>query len=107
MGPLESAQSTYECGAAIVASQNAAKNGTTMYVVYYDDGSPSCNDTAKAPGLGSKITSSYTAMQQIANAPGATAGTFVNDQPKLFYSTDGTSAPCKATASYTVDSLDL
>ena len=48
-----------------------------------------------------KFTSSCTAMQQIANAPGATAGTFVNDQPKLFYSTDGTSAPCKASASYT------
>ena len=86
---------------AVVASQNAAKNGTTVYVVYYDDNSPGCNDTAKAPGQGSKFTSSCTAMQQIANAPGATAGTFVNDQPKLFYSTDGTSAPCKASASYT------
>ena len=60
MGPLEIAQSTYECGAAVVASQNAAKNGTTVYVVYYDDNSPGCNDTAAAPGQGSKFTSSCT-----------------------------------------------
>jgi hypothetical protein len=101
MGPLEAAQATYECGAAVVAAQNAAKAGTTVYGIYFDDGSPSCSDTAIAPGLSSIITSSCTAMQLIANAQGPTAGTFVNDQPKLFYSADGTSAPCKSSQPYT------
>jgi hypothetical protein len=101
MGPLETAQASYECGAAVVAAQNAAKAGTTVYGIYFDDGSPGCNDTAVAPGLSSIITSSCTAMQLIANGPGATAGTYVNDQSKLFYSADGTSAPCKSSQPYT------
>jgi Flp pilus assembly protein TadG len=103
MGPLEVAQSTYECGWAVLAAQAAAKAGTTVYVIYYDDGSPTCNDTATAPGLASTFNTpnaSCTAMQMIANAPGATAGTYVNDQTKLFYSTDGTAAPCPSSSTY-------
>ena len=104
MGPLETAQSTQECEQAILAAQAAAKAGTKVYVIYYDDGSATCNDTTftKAPGVTAKITSSCTAMQLIANAPapGTTNG-FTNDQPLLFYSIDGTGSPCPSANSYT------
>jgi Flp pilus assembly protein TadG len=100
MGSLLSTQSTQQCGAAVVAAQNAAKAGTWVYSVYYDDGSTTCNDTTKTTGLPSTITSSCTAMQDIANSPGTTAGTSVQD-PARFYSTDGTTSGCKSIHPYT------
>lgn len=100
MGPPETAQSTYECGQAVVATQNAATAGTKVIVVYYDDDSETCSDTATAPGLASQeigtITSSCTATKLIANAPAKTANgnpTFAQD-PALFYSTDSNSGFC-------------
>jgi Flp pilus assembly protein TadG len=110
MGPLLTAQATYECGAAVLASQAAAAaghtvagTGTKVYAVFYDDNGGGCNDTAKAPGLSSVMTSACTAMQLIANAPSSSSPYFVNDQPKLFYSTDGNSksATCPSASSYT------
>jgi Flp pilus assembly protein TadG len=111
MGPLLTAQATYECGAAVLAAQAAASaghtvagTGTKVYTVFYDDSGGGCNDTAKAPGLSSVMTSACTAMQLIANAPSSSSPYFVNDQPKLFYSTDGNSTAtgaCTSASSYT------
>jgi Flp pilus assembly protein TadG len=103
MGPLKS--TTGECQAAVTAAQNAAAAGTTVYTIYYDDNgtTPTCTnpdvDTGNYTGAAPK-GACYT-LQQMADAPGATAGTYVNDQPKLFYSIDGTSSPCPANSSYT------
>ena len=47
MGPLETANVNQECHAAISAAQAAAKAGTWVYAIYYDDGSPDCSDIAE------------------------------------------------------------
>jgi Flp pilus assembly protein TadG len=99
MGPLKS--TTGECQAAVTAAQAAAAAGTKVYTVYYDDngtGSTCPNDTGKYAGT-APDGACYT-LQQIANAPGTTTGTYVND-PSLFYSTDGTSSPCPSSNKYT------
>lgn len=98
MGPLKSTSN--ECQAAITAAQTAAAAGTKVYAVYYDDngtGSTCPNDTGSYAGS-APDGACYT-LQQIANAPGSTAGSHVND-PALFYSTDGTSSPCPSTNNY-------
>jgi hypothetical protein len=68
-----------QCKAAVTAAQNAAKAGTWVYSIAYGASSPSCS-TDSAP-----CNSSCFTMSQIANVPGAAAGTFVND-PTKFYS---------------------
>ncbi len=72
MGPLLTANQNSQCHAAITAAQNAAKAGTWVYAVYYDDGSTTCNDTATVnPPSWSKGSNgtSCAAMQDIANTP--------------------------------------
>ncbi len=59
---------------------------------------PAPTDTGSYTGSAPK-GACYT-LQQMANDPGSTAGTYVNDQPKLFYSTDGSSSPCPASQNY-------
>ncbi|MBV8455104.1 MAG: hypothetical protein JO122_00635 [Acetobacteraceae bacterium] len=98
MGPLKS--TTGECQAAVTAAQNAAKAGTKVYAVYYDDngtGSTCTYDSGSYAGAAPN-GACYT-LQQIANAPGSTTGTYAND-PALFYSTDGTSSPCPSNNNY-------
>jgi Flp pilus assembly protein TadG len=104
MGPLKS--TTGECQAAVTAAQAAAKAGTKVYAVYYDDNgtSSTCpNDSGSYTG-GAPDGACYT-LQQIANAPGSTSGTYVND-PALFYSIDGNSSPCPSNNTYsTIESI--
>jgi hypothetical protein len=82
-----------------LASQAAAKAGTKVYTIFYDDSSYTCTDSATAPGLSSTITSSCTAMKDMANTPGATTDTYSNDDTK-FYSIDGKSSPCASVNNY-------
>jgi hypothetical protein len=98
MGPLKS--TTGECQAAVTAAQNAAAAGTKVYAVYYDDnGTSSTCSYDSGSYTGSAPNGACYTLQQIANAPGATAGTYVND-PAKFYSIDGTSSPCPSQNSY-------
>ena len=68
-----------ECKQAVIEAQNAAAAGTWVYAVSYG--------TVSAGGCttdtGSYANACY-AMGQIANIPGTTAGTFVNDPSKFF-----------------------
>jgi hypothetical protein len=98
MGPLKSTSN--ECAAAVAPAQAAAAAGTIVYTVYYDDNgtSSTCtNDTGSYAGAAPN-GACYT-LQQLANAPGTTAGTYVND-PAKFYSTDGTASPCPSKNNY-------
>jgi Flp pilus assembly protein TadG len=98
MGPLKSTSN--ECQAAVTAAQTAAAAGTKVYAVYYDDngtGSTCTYDTGSYAGA-APDGACYT-LQQIANSPGTTTGTYVND-PAKFYSTDGTSSPCPSQNNY-------
>lgn len=98
MGPLKS--TTGECQAAVTAAQAAASAGTKVYAVYYDDNgtaSTCSDDTGSYAGAAPK-GACYT-LQQIANSPGTTTGTYIND-PAKFYSTDGTASPCPSNNNY-------
>jgi Flp pilus assembly protein TadG len=98
MGPLKSTSNV--CAAAVAPAQAAAAAGTMVYTVYYDDNgtSSTCtNDTGSYTGA-SPDGACYT-LKQLANAPGTTAGTYVND-PAKFYSTDGTASPCPSNNNY-------
>jgi Flp pilus assembly protein TadG len=98
MGPLKS--TTGECEAAVTSAQAAASAGTKVYAVYYDDNgsSSTCTyDSGKYTGA-APDGACYT-LQQIANTPGTTSGTYVND-PTKFYSIDGTGSPCPSVNSY-------
>jgi Flp pilus assembly protein TadG len=98
MGPLQS--TTGECQAAVTAAQAAASAGTKVYAVYYDDNGTSSTCTTDSGNYkGSAPNGACYAMQQIANSPGATSGTYVND-PTKFYSIDGTSSPCPSKNNY-------
>jgi Flp pilus assembly protein TadG len=103
MGPAALQPTTGECQAAVTAARNAAQAGTTVYTVYYDDNgtSTTCSPTGDTGSYtGSAPNGACYTLQQMANAAGSTAGTYVNDQPKLFYSTDGTGSPCPASQNY-------
>ncbi len=98
MGTLKSTSN--ECQAAVTAAQTAAAAGTKVYAVYYDDNgtSSTCpNDSGSYAGA-APDGACYT-LQKIANAPGTTTGTYVND-PAKFYSTDGTASPCPSKNNY-------
>jgi hypothetical protein len=98
MGPLKSASN--ECAAAVTAAQAAAAAGTEVYAVYYDDnGTSSTCSTDTGSYAGAAPNGACYALQQLANAPGTTAGTYVND-PAKFYSTDGTASPCPSKNNY-------
>ena len=99
MGLLKSTIS--ECQAAVTAAQTAAKAGTKVYTVYYDDNgtSSTCTyDTGKYAGAAPN-GACYT-LQEMAVAPGTRTGTYVNKSSQ-FYSTDGTSSPCPSNNNYT------
>jgi Flp pilus assembly protein TadG len=104
MGPLKS--TTGECKAAVTAAQTAAAAGTKVYAVYYDDnGTSSTCTTDTGSYAGSAPDGACYTLQQIANSPGTTAGTYVND-PSKFYSIDGTSSPCPSKNNYsTIESI--
>lgn len=96
MGPLENANYTQQCHAAITAARNAAAAGKTVaaagtwvFAIYFDDGSNTCSDTTSITAC--------SAMQQIANTPIPTAPYYFNDSTK-FFSTDGGSGTCPSTA---------
>jgi Flp pilus assembly protein TadG len=98
MGPLESTSG--ECYAAVTAAQAAAKAGTEVYAVYYDDnGSTSTCTTDSGKYTGAAPDGACYTLQQIANSPGTTTGTYVND-PTRFYSIDGASSPCPSKNNY-------
>jgi len=98
MGPLKS--TTGECQAAVTAAQAAAQAGTEVYAVYYDDnGSTSTCTTDSGKYTGAAPDGACYTLQQIANVPGSTSGTYVND-PTKFYSIDGTSSPCPSNNNY-------
>jgi Flp pilus assembly protein TadG len=98
MGPLKSSSNL--CLAAVTAAQNAAAAGTKVYTVYYDDNgaNKTCVDDS-GNYIGAAPDGACYALQQIANVPGTTSGTYVNDQ-SLFYSIDGTSSPCPSKNNY-------
>ncbi len=90
------APSTNECKLAATAAQAAAKAGTWVYAVYYDDNgnnSTCSSDTGKYTGA-EPNGACYT-LQQIASSPTA------QPDPTKFYSTDGTSSVCPSAHSYT------
>jgi Flp pilus assembly protein TadG len=97
MGPLKTASN--ECLAAVSAAQNAAAAGTWVYAVYYDDNVNGTCTTDTGNYTGPDPDGACYTLQQIANVPGATPGTSVND-PTKFYSTD-VSGTCKSVNSYT------
>jgi Putative Tad-like Flp pilus-assembly len=87
--------SSNDCKAAATAAQAAAKAGTWVYAVYYDDngtGGTCANDSGNYTGA-APDGACYT-LQQIASSPAA------QPDPTKFYSTDGTSSPCKSLYSY-------
>ena len=81
MGALETSNLNSQCHAAITAAQAAAKAGTWVYSIYYDDNGGNCNDTT--------AITSCSAMKQIAS------------DPSKFFSTDGTTGLCPSTNPYT------
>jgi hypothetical protein len=97
MGPLKTASN--ECLAAVTAAQNAAAAGTWVYAVYYDDNLNGTCTTDTGNYTGPDPDGACYTLQQIANVPGATPGTWVND-PTKFYSTD-VSGTCKSVNNYT------
>jgi Flp pilus assembly protein TadG len=73
---------TNECQRAVTAAQTAASDGTWVYTISYGtSGTGGCTTDT-----GSYANACYV-MSQIANVPGAAAGTYVNDQTK-FYADD-------------------
>lgn len=98
MGSLKSTSG--ECQAAVTAAQTAATAGTKVYAVYYDDnGTSSTCSTDSGKYAGAAPDGACYTLQQIANSPGTSAGTYVND-PTKFYSVDGTSSPCPSKNNY-------
>jgi Flp pilus assembly protein TadG len=86
-----------QCKAAVTAAQNAAKAGTWVYSIAYGASSPSCS-TDSAP-----YNSSCFTMSQIANVPGAAAGTYVND-PTKFYSDNANG--CRSAKNPNINSIN-
>jgi hypothetical protein len=95
-----SPSSKNQCLQAVANAQNAAKAGTWVYAVAYGAssiGSGDCNTDT-----GSYVDACYT-MSKIANLPGATVGTFVND-PTKFYSDNANG--CKSASNPNITSLN-
>ncbi len=84
-----------ECKAAITAAQNAASAGTWVYTISYGTASSGGCTTDS----GSYANACYV-MSQIANVPGAKAGTYVND-PTKFYADDADGCSSSAHPSIT------
>lgn len=86
---------TNECKAAVSAAQSAASAGTWVYAVSYGTSSSGGCTT----DTGSYANACYV-MSQIANIPGAAAGTYVND-PTKFYADDANGCQSAAHPSIT------
>jgi Flp pilus assembly protein TadG len=86
-----------ECQAAVTAARSAAGDGTWVYTVSY--GTPSSGGCTT--DTGSYANACYV-MSQIANVPGTTAGTFVND-PTKFYADDADG--CQSTSHPSITAL--
>jgi len=91
-----SAGTNNECHLAITAAQNAAKAGTWVYSIAFNSPNSGCSTDSPA------ITACST-MSQIANMPGATAGTYFNDLTKLY--SDNANG-CKSTANPNVTAIN-
>ena len=88
-----------QCLAGVTAAQNAAKAGTWVYSIAYAA-------TTQAPGdcvYDSAPYSTCYTISKMANVPGSTPGTYVND-PTKFYSDN--SAGCKSTANPNITSIN-
>jgi hypothetical protein len=88
---------TAQCKAAATAAQAAAKAGTWVYAVYYDDNGTgsTCADSADTGKYtGAAPNGACYTLQQIASSPAA------QPDPTKFYSTDGTASPCPSMYSY-------
>jgi Flp pilus assembly protein TadG len=96
-GSMGSLSASNQCKQAVSAAQNAAKAGTWVYSIAYGASSPSCSTDS------SPYNSSCYTMSQIANVPGTTAGTYVND-PTKFYSDNANG--CKSTANPNITALN-
>jgi len=73
-----------QCQQAVTAAQNAAKAGTWVYSIAFNSPTSGCStDSGTYPG-GLTKTACHT-MAQIANIPGTSVNTYVND-PTKFYS---------------------
>ncbi len=86
---------TNECKTAITAAQNAASAGTWVYTVSYGTSATGGCTT----DTGSYANSCWVAAQ-MANIPGTTSGTYVND-PRLFYADDASGCSSSAHPSIT------
>ena len=86
-GDASGAGTSNECHLAITAAQNAAKAGTWVYSIAFNSPNSGCS-------LNSPAITACSTMSQIANMPGAAAGTYFND-PTKFYSdnTNGCQSP--------------
>jgi hypothetical protein len=88
-----------QCKQGVLAAQNAAKAGTWVYTIAYAA-------TTQAPGDCVHDKAPYSTcftISQMANVPGPTPGTYVND-PTKFYSDN--SAGCKSTANPNITSIN-
>ena len=88
-----------QCKQGVLAAQNAAKAGTWVYTIAYAA-------TTQAPGdcvYDSAPYSTCYTISQMANVPGSTPGTYVND-PTKFYSDN--SAGCTSTANPNITSIN-
>ena len=95
-GDASGAGTNNGCHLAITAAQNAAKAGTWVYSIGFNSPNSGCS-------LDSPAITACSTMSQIANMPGATAGTYFND-PTKFYS-DNTNG-CKSTANPNVTAIN-
>jgi hypothetical protein len=92
-----SAGTNNECHLAVTAAQNAAKAGTWVYSIAFNSPNSGCG-TDVAPYNNACYT-----MSQIANMPGATAGTYFNDLTK-FYSDKANG--CQSTKNPTITAIN-
>jgi hypothetical protein len=95
-GDASGAGTSNGCHLAITAAQNAAKAGTWVYSIAFNSPNSGCN-------LDSPSISACSTMSQIANMPGATAGTYFNDLTK-FYSDNASG--CTSTKNPSITSIN-
>jgi Putative Flp pilus-assembly TadE/G-like len=95
-GDASGAGTSNGCHLAITAAQNAAKAGTWVYSIAFNSPNSGCN-------LDSPSISACSTMSQIANMPGATAGTYFNDLTK-FYSDNASG--CTSTRNPSITSIN-
>jgi hypothetical protein len=95
-GDASGAGTNNGCHLAITAAQNAAKAGTWVYSIGFNSPNSGCS-------LDSPTITACSTMSQIANMPGATAGTYFNDLTK-FYSDNASG--CTSTKNPSITSIN-